>query len=46
MIHLTFLFDFYLQYLLMKVAFSEFSLYHTIYMIDVATTKDRDSTVT
>jgi len=30
----------------MKIASSELSLYHTIYMINVAATKDRDSIVT
>lgn len=43
---LFFLFDSYLQYLLMKITSSELSLYHTIYMVGVTATKDRDSVIT
>lgn len=36
----------YLQYLLMKITSRELSLYHTIYMVSVTATEDRDSAVT
>jgi len=44
--HVTVLFDSYLQYLLMKITFSELPFYHTIYMVGVTATKNRDPAVT
>jgi len=44
--HVTVLFYSYLQYLLMKITSSELSFYHTIYMVGVAATENRDPIIT